>query len=349
VSDLLLSIIRSPDTRIPAPNIEGLSMPHLSVVIPVYGCADCLTALHGRLTSSLEKISPDWEILYVDDRSPDGCWHQLTEFAGADSRVRAYRLSRNFGQHAAITAGLAHSRGDWTVVMDCDLQDPPEDIPRLYEKAIDGHDVVLTQRDRRTQGPLRRMASRTYFRARKAFFNTDMGSGYSTLSILSRKVVDAFLSVRDRDRQYLLILHWLGFDHASIEVSRTDRHAGGSSYTWGGLIKVGLDGMFFQTTVLLRWIVYLGFAVAFAGSLLAAFLVYAYFVSDPLPGWTSVAVLTLLIGGFVIVSTGVSALYVGKVFEQVKQRPLYVIDRIASGGIDESVDPEVAEQTVLLP
>jgi glycosyltransferase involved in cell wall biosynthesis len=324
-------------------------MPHLSVVIPVYGCADCLTALHARLTASLEKICSDWEIVYVDDRSPDSCWQQLTAFAGADSRVRAYRLSRNFGQHAAITAGLAHSRGDWTVVMDCDLQDAPEEIPRLYAEANEGHDIVLTRRDQRFQGRIRKLTSRAYFKARNLFFKTDMETEYSTLSILSRKVVDAFLSVRDRDRQYMLILHWLGFDHVAIEISQTDRHAGRSSYTWRSLAKVGLDGMFFQTTVLLRWIVYLGFAVAFAGGLLAAFLVYSYFVSDPLPGWTSVAVLTLVIGGFMIVSTGVSALYVGKVFEQVKQRPLYVIDRIASGGVDEPVDPEVAEETVLSP
>ena len=152
VSDLLLSIIRSPDTRIPAPNIEGPSMPHLSVVIPVYGCADCLTALHGRLTASLEKIGPDWEIVYVDDRSPDGCWQQLTEFAGADSRVRAYRLSRNFGQHAAITAGLA--RQPRRLDGGHGLRPPGSargDSPPLRTTANEGHDIVLTRRDQRTQ------------------------------------------------------------------------------------------------------------------------------------------------------------------------------------------------------
>jgi dolichol-phosphate mannosyltransferase len=166
--------------------------------------------------------------------------------------------------------------------------------------------------------------------------------------MLSRKVVEAFLTVQDRDRQYMLIVHWLGFEHGVIETPRTDRHAGESSYTWKNLIRLGLDGMFFQTTVLLRWIVYLGFAIAFIGAVLAALIVYAYFVSNPLSGWTSVAVLTLLIGGFIIVSTGISALYVGKVFEQVKGRPLYVIYRVADGGSDKAVEQIAAPDDTVL-
>lgn len=292
-------------------------------------------------------ISSDWEIVYVDDRSPDGAWGGLVELAGADPRVRAYRLSRNFGQHAAITAGLANSDADWTVVMDCDLQDRPEEIPRLYATAVRGHDVVLTARDRRAQSRLRRLVARAYVRIRNFFFKTDMRTEYSTLSILSRNVVEAFLSLRDRDRQYMLILHWLGFDRAVLETRDGDRHAGRSSYSLSKLFRLAIDGMFFQTTVLLRWIVYLGFAVAGIGALLATFFVYSYFVNDPPPGWTSVAMLVLLIGGFIIVSTGISALYVGRVFEQVKERPLYVVDRVASQGVDEPVAHAAAEDTVL--
>jgi dolichol-phosphate mannosyltransferase len=313
-------------------------MAHLGVVIPVYGCADCLAALTERLSKSLESITPDWEIVYVDDRSPDGSWDRLVEICRFDPRIRALRLSRNFGQHAAITAGLAHSRADWTVVMDCDLQDPPEEIPRLYAKAQEDFDMVLTTRGHRAQSRFRRLAGRLYFKARNLFFKTDMETEYSTLSILSRKVVDAFLSVRDRDRQYMLILNWLGFKHTVLEIEHAERHAGRSSYTFGGLIRVALDGVFFQTTVLLRWIVYLGFCIAFLGALAAGVVLYEYFFEHPLPGWTSLSVLILLIGGFIIISTGVSALYVGKVFEQVKDRPLYVIDRVATSERDEPVE-----------
>jgi dolichol-phosphate mannosyltransferase len=309
-------------------------MPKISAVIPVYGCADCLGALHDRLVAALEQVSPDWEIIYVDDRSPDHAWDKLVELSGGDPRVWAYRLSRNFGQHAAITAGLAHSRGDWVTVLDCDLQDPPEEIPRLFARAREGYEVVLSKRSARAQSRLRAFATRAYFRLRNIFFRTDMDTEYSTLSVLSRKVVDAFLSIRDRDRQYMLILHWLGFEHAVVEITHGERHSGRSSYTFRRMVAVALDGMFFQTTVLLRWIVYVGFAVAFLGALVAGWTIYSYFQSDPLPGWTSLVVVVLVIGGFIIISTGVSALYVGKIFEQVKERPLFVVDRIANAGRD---------------
>jgi dolichol-phosphate mannosyltransferase len=300
----------------------------VSVVVPVYRCAECLAALHERLRESVGRVTAEFEIVLVDDRSPDGSWELMRHLAVQDGRVRAVRLSRNFGQHAAITAGLAASRGRWTVVMDCDLQDPPEEIPRMYAKAQEGFDVVLTERAKRSQSWFRRKAGRLYFRVRNFFMRMDMSTEYNTLSILSRKVVDAFLDVRDRDRQYMLIIHWLGFDRATLTVEHAERHAGKSSYTTRQLVQVAIEGFFFETTILLRWIVYLGFALAFVGALLAAWFVVAYFLFDPYPGWTSLGVLLLLVGGFIIISLGVTGLYVGKIFGQVKERPLYVVDEV---------------------
>ena len=307
-------------------------MVELSVVIPVYRCAECLGALHERLVRALEPAVRSFEIVFVDDRSPDGSWAILAELAERDRRVRAIRLSRNFGQHAAITAGLAESRGDWTVVMDCDLQDPPEEIPRLLEKASEGYEIVLSKRVRRKQSWLRRLAGRAYFRVRNFFMRMDMGTEYSTLSLLSRKVVNAFLDVRDRDRQYMLIVYWLGFNRAEIEIRHAERLAGKSAYTMRQLIQVAIEGFFFETTILLRWIVYLGFGLALVGAILAAWFVIAYFLYDPYPGWTSVAVLLLIVGGFIITSLGVTGLYIGKIFGQVKDRPLYVVDDVIGPG-----------------
>jgi dolichol-phosphate mannosyltransferase len=321
-------------------------MVELSVVVPVYGCEECLRELHARLGAALEAVTDSYELVFVEDRGADGSWELLTELSRADGHVRAFRLSRNFGQHAAITAGLAQCNGRWAVVMDCDLQDPPEEIPRLYAKAQEGYDVVLTTRARRAQSPLRRLAGRSYIRVRNAFLGTDVDTEHSTLSIISRKVVEAFLSVRDRDRQYLLILYWLGFPHEVLEIKHAGRHAGVSSYTFGTLVKVALEGMFFQTTVLLRWMVYVGFSIGLIGALLAAAVLYSYFVTDPLPGWTSLVVLMLLLGGFFIISMGISALYVGKVFEQVKERPLYVIDRVAGGGATREIEIPATEEVV---
>jgi glycosyltransferase involved in cell wall biosynthesis len=318
-------------------------MVELSVVIPVYGCRDCLPALHRRLTASIEPITPSYELIFVDDRSPDGSWPVLQELARADASVKAFRLSRNFGQHAAITAGLAQTQGRWAVVMDCDLQDPPEEIPRLYAKAQEGHDVVLCRRKRRRQSWLRRLAGHAYYRLRNVLVKGDMYTNYTNLSMISRKVVDAFLTLRDRDRQYLLIVDWLGFEHAVIEVEPDERHSGRSAYTPGQLIRVAVDGLFFQSTVLLRWIVYVGFLMAFLGVLLAGYAFVVYVGGRPLPRWTALPMLILLLTGFIIISTGVSGLYVGKIFDQVKGRPLYVIDSKVVDGVERSVPRELSE------
>jgi dolichol-phosphate mannosyltransferase len=297
----------------------------VSVIVPVYGCAGCLVALHDRLATALG--SADWELVLVDDCSPDKSWSILEQLSESDERVRALRLSRNFGQHAAITAGLAEARGDWAVVMDCDLQDPPEEIPRLLATARDGYDVVLTQRDRRRHAWYRRIAARAYYRACSVLLGQPMSSDYSTLSVVSRRVVDAFLTLGDRDRQYLLILHWLGFRRTVLPLRHEDRYEGRSSYTLGKLIEVAVDGMFFQTTRLLRWIVIFGFFMAACGLGLAAVFIAFYFTAHALPGFTALAVLILFVGGFIIVSTGIIGLYVGKIFDQVKGRPLYVVER----------------------
>jgi dolichol-phosphate mannosyltransferase len=312
----------------------------VSVVVPVYGCASCLTSLYEGLCAALDGVS-EWEVIFVDDCSRDGAWCLLEELARADNRIRALHMSRNFGQHAAITAGLAEARGEWVVVMDCDLQDPPEDIPRLLATAREGYDVVLTRRDKRRQPWHRRLSARTYFRARDVLLGQKVDAEYSTLSVISRGVVEAFLALGDRDRQYLLILHWLGFRRAVVPLAHADRREGHSAYTTRRLFQVALDGMFFQTTRLLHWIVYLGFAVALAGVALAAVFITLYFTSSPLPGFTSLAVLILLVGGFIIVSTGITGLYVGKIFEQVKGRPLYVIDRRTTTSDADSPDETI--------
>ncbi len=321
-------------------------MAELSVVIPVYGCRDCLVSLHRRLVASLTTVTDDYELIFVDDRSPDDSWSAVQELAHADDSVKAFRLSRNFGQHAAITAGLAESEGRWVVVMDCDLQDPPEQIPRLYAKAQEGYDVVLCRRKRRRQSWIRRVAGNAYYRLRNFLVKSDMHANYTNLSIVSRKVVDSFLTLRDKDRQYLLIVDWLGFNRTAIEVDPEDRHAGRSSYTFSQLIRVALDGIFFQSTVLLRWIVYLGFVMAALGVALAAYTFIVFLAGRPLPNWTALPMLILMLTGFIIISTGVTGLYVGKIFDQVKGRPLYVIDTKVVGGVETPVAHDARDPRV---
>ncbi len=302
----------------------------LSVVVPVYGCRDCLPELHQRLTAQLAAITADYEVILVDDRSPDGSWSVLKSLSAADAKVKAIRLSRNFGQHNAITAGLAASEGKWTVVMDCDLQDPPEEIAALYEAARrEGYDLVLARRASRSHSWIRQTLARVYFKLLNTFMGTRIDGSFGTFSILSRKVVDAYLDMGDRDRHYLFVLQWLGFEQGSVQFEQAPRGAGRSSYTLGRLLRHAVRGVFFQTTNVLLYIVYFGFLIAAGGVLLAAYFVYLVAVAHPPPGWTSVMVLLLIVGGFIIVSTGVTGLYIGRVFEQVKGRPLYVIDEVA--------------------
>jgi len=304
----------------------------LSVVVPVYGCAGCLTALHERVAQSVSEITDSWELVLIDDRSTDGGWEVLQRLARADGRVRAFRLSRNFGQDAAITAGLAQARGDWAVVMDCDLQEAPEEIPRLWAAAGEGYQVVRTVRRGWRHPPLRRVASRAY---RRLTMETDTRPDYSTLCLISRPVIDAFLRLRDRDREFVIALDWLGFDATAIEIEHHDRLDGESGYTLHRLVRVALDGMFFRSTVLLRLVVLLGFVIAVVGVGLAVFEIADYFIQPEktVPGYTSLAVLLLVLAGFVIFSVGIVGLYVGRIFEQVKNRPLYLIDAETEGPV----------------
>ncbi len=302
--------------------------PQLSVVVPVYGCARSLEHLHGRLVPVLEGLVDRYEIVLVDDRAGDGSWPVIERLAAEDGSVRGVLLSRNFGQHAAITAGLSYARGEWVVVMDCDLQDPPEDIPRLYAKALEGHDVVFGRRTDKPTGPIRKGLASLYFRGLRVFTGADLDGQYGTFSIISRRVVHGFLEMRDQDRHYLMILNWLGFETASVDYEPARRYEGRSSYSLSKLIAHALDGVFFQTAVLLRWIVYLGFVVATAGIGLAIYFGVERIAGHAYPGWTSLAVLTLILCGFIILSLGVTGLYIGKMFDQTRGRPIFVVDRV---------------------
>jgi dolichol-phosphate mannosyltransferase len=299
--------------------------PDVSIVVPVYKCDECLRALHREVVRAMGETPMSFELILVDDGSPDGAWDTMVELARMDSRVHPVRLSRNFGQHPAITAGLSVAGGEWTIVMDCDLQHPPAEIPRLIAKALEGHDVVFARRRGARHSWFRKQAAAAYFALLNAVLHTKMDPDIGNFSVISRRVREAFLDIRDKDRQYLMILWWLGFDTATIDFDFAERYDGESAYSLAGLLQFAIEGLFFQTTTLLRWIVYVGFGISLAGAALAAFFVVNYFAGNPYPGWTSLGVLVTLLSGFTIISTGVTGLYVARIFVQVKDRPLFLI------------------------
>jgi dolichol-phosphate mannosyltransferase len=315
----------------------------LSVVVPVYGCEGCLVALHERLTRTMTRVTGRYELVFVDDRSVDDGWAVLQQLARADPRVRAFRLSRNFGEAAAVTAGLAQAHGAWAVVMDCDLQEAPEDIPRLWAAAAKGYDLVRTTRTEWRHSRFRRWTSRVY---RSLTQETQVRADYSSFTLLSRRVIDAFLKLNDRDREFMIVLDWLGFESTTVEIEHHERHAGKSAYGLQRLLQVAFHGMFFRSTVLLRLVVLIGFVIALIGFGLAAYEVIDYFVepAKAVPGFTTLAVLMLVLAGVIIFSVGIVGLYVGRVFEQVKDRPLFLIDQEADRRAQTlSPDPRESE------
>ena len=309
----------------------------LSVVVPVYGCQSCLSGLYERLARTLRGVTPNHEIVFVDDGTTDGCWDDLRALARAHRAVRAVRLSRNFGQQAAILAGLQHARGRHVGVMDCDLQDPPEVLPAMYDRALEGFPVVYGVRARHGTPRLRRAAAWTYSKLMNMTTGSRIDPGHGCFSLMSREVVDAYLRVPDRDRNHMLILYWLGFPHADVPFEQPHRHSGKSAYTFRSLVRLAGDGVFFQTTAVLRWVMYLGFTVALAGGMLAVYYTAVRISGSVSPGFTALAVLILVMSGFIITSIGVTGLYIGRVFEQVKGRPLYVVA--------ETTDSEDREQS----
>ncbi len=304
----------------------------LSVVIPVYGAKDCLEPLHERLTKVLSKLVSSYEIVLMEDCSPDGSWDVVSALAEEDTHVKAYRLSRNFGQHAAITAGLAQCTGQWAVVMDCDLQDPPEEIPRLYEQAKQGYEIVFARRKEKRHSFFRKLAAKCYFGILNKLTKRSLDGEYGSFSLISRKVIDAFVQVQDKGRHYLLILFWLGFPSTSVEYQHAERYSGKSAYTFSKLIRHALEGVFFQTTTVLHWIIYLGFLCSLLGMLISVYLIAKYFTQYIMPGWTSLVVLVLMMSGIILICLGIVGLYVGQIFEQVQGRPLYVIAEKRNAG-----------------
>ncbi|MEJ0009456.1 MAG: glycosyltransferase [Alphaproteobacteria bacterium] len=212
--------------------------------------------------------------------------------------------------------------------MDCDLQDPPEKIPELYAKLQEGFDLVMARRTDRSHSPARLFAAKAYFWLLSRMTGEKIDGSYGTLSILSRKVVDTFLRFGERERHYQFILRWLGFEVGSISYEHKERACGRSAYDLRRLLRHALNGLFFQAAILLRWIVGLGLLFAAGGIALAVYFTYRHFVYGSVVGWTSLAVLILVCTGTLLASMGIIGLYIGKIFEQTKARPLYIVDSV---------------------
>lgn len=299
---------------------------HISVIVPVYRAANCLDELYLRLKSVLETISTDFEIVLVEDCGGDNSWHVIQRLAASDPRVRGIQFSRNFGQHYGITAGLDNCQGDWVVVMDCDLQDRPEEIPRLYAKAQEGYDVVLALRGTRHDPPLKRITSWLFYRAFSYLADVKYDGDSGNFRIMSRVVVTNFRRMGEQLRFFGGLVQWMGFPTASIVVEHSERFEGKSSYTLGKLWKMATENIIAHSDKPLRLAVRLGFLMAFISFSFGAYILgSALLYSSPVPGWSSLIISLYFIGGIIIAVLGVLGIYLGKTFDESKKRPLYII------------------------
>lgn len=301
-------------------------MPLISVVIPVYKAEDCLHELYDRLVNSLETISKDFEIILVEDCGGDRSWDIIVELAQQDKRVKGIQFSRNFGQHYGITAGLDHCDGDWVVVMDCDLQDRPEEISRLYAKAQEGYDVVLARRGMRQDPTLKRLTSWLFYRLFNNLAELNYDAQVGNFRIISRKVVDSFRLMREQLRFFGGLIDWLGFTTTSINVKHAPRLTGKSTYTFYKLWKLATDTTIAYSDKPLRLSIKLGFFISFMAFLVGAYLFCRVLIyGSVVTGWSSLIVSLYFLGGIIISNIGIIGIYLGKTFDETKKRPLYII------------------------
>lgn len=300
--------------------------PFISVVIPVYGCKVCLVELCSRITTTIENIPAQLEIILVNDASPDNAWETIKELNEEDQRIKGINLARNFGQHHAITAGLDYAAGDWVVVMDCDLQDRPEEITNLYHKALEGYEVVFGKRVHRQDKWLKRKSSQAFYRVYDYFTGLASDHSVANFSISSKMVVEGFKQMREQNRFFPMFIQWMGYESTSIEIEHSSRKKGKSSYSLGKLINLATDAIISQSNKPLRLSIQLGFLIASISFIYGLYLFGKYFFLDePVQGWTSVMVSIYFIAGLMFFNFGIIGLYIGKIFNETKARPLYLI------------------------
>lgn len=304
-------------------------MPLISIVSPVYKAEMTVDELVKRLTTSLNEITNDYEIILVEDGSPDTSWQKIEAVCKANNRIKGIRLSRNFGQHHAITAGLDKCTGDWVVVMDCDLQDQPEEIIKLYTEAKKGYDIVFAKRSRRKDGFFKRMSSAVFYKSFSYLSGTQQDGTIANFGAYSRKAIDAINSLREPLRAFSPMARWVGFKTTAIEVEHAKRFEGRSSYNWGKLVDLGLNIAISYSEKPLKLVIKLGLSISALALLYTAYNIVAYYTGHiKVPGYASIIISIWLLTGLVIFILGIVGLYIGKTFEGIKNRPIYITDEL---------------------
>jgi dolichol-phosphate mannosyltransferase len=310
--------------------------PELSVVVPVYNERAVLVGLLQRLATVLEAACPDHELIFVDDGSSDESPAILLDAADRNPRMRVLRFSRNFGHQAAVTAGIERARGRAVVVIDADLQDPPEVIPALLAKWREGFEVVSAVRTERPgESATRLFLIRTFYRMLRRIASVDITPDVGDFRLLDRRVADALNRLPERNRYVRGLIRWLGFRHAEVPYKRAARLGGETKYPYTKLVRLGLAGVTAFSNLPLQLVAWLGFGVFGLSLLLVLYGLFGRLLGGHTPaGWASVFVAVAFFSGVQLVALGILGAYVSRIFEEVKGRPLYVIAADTGDGLE---------------
>lgn len=298
----------------------------LSIVSPVYMGEKMLEELVRRIHEAVRPLTSNYEIVLVNDCSPDSSWKKITEICAKDKLVKGINLSRNFGQPYAITAGLSYAQGDYVAVIDCDLQNKPEDLPAMYRKALEGFDVVSARRVVREDTFLKRMSSAIFHKVYDFLSGFETDKAVAEFGIYSRKIVNVYCSIPEYSRSFVELIHTLGFKKATVDVLHDHRLEGKSSYNLYRLLKLSFNSIISNSNRPLYLAVTLGLIMSLLSFMMAIYNIFAKFIGlNEVEGYTSTIFSIWFVGGILLFMMGVVGLYVGKIFDQVKGRPVFIV------------------------
>ncbi|MDQ3194454.1 MAG: glycosyltransferase family 2 protein [Bacteroidota bacterium] len=305
----------------------NISENSISIVSPVYKAENIVDELVKRIDEEVSKLTSDYEIILVEDGGGDNSWRKIEENCKKNSKVKGVKLSRNFGQHYAITAGMKESSGSKIVIMDCDLQDDPVHIKKLLDEFNKGNDVVFTKRIGRKHSIFKLLTAKVYNSMFKLFSDKNYDVNVGSMTMISERVKNEFLKLKDQDRLYIQLLKWVGFKSSYVQVEHRERFEGKSTYSIPKLFVTAVQGWTSYSDKLLRLSIYSGFLISMLSLIAGIIIVLLYFLNRFQPGWPSLIVAMLFSTGLILMSIGIAGIYIGKIFEQTKDRPLYIIDK----------------------
>jgi polyisoprenyl-phosphate glycosyltransferase len=299
---------------------------HISIVSPVYKSEDIVEELVLKVKKNVELITEDFEFILVNDSSPDNSWEKIIDETLKDKRIKGINLSRNFGQHYAITAGLEYVTGDWVVVLDCDLQDRPDEILNLYNKAQEGWDIVLANRVNRKDKFFKRLFSKLFYFSYNYLSGINNNSSIANFGIYSYKVINEYNKMKELYRSFPSLIKYLGFKTCEIEVNHSKRLKGGSSYSISKLISLAGEVILSNSNKPLKVSIKIGTLISGLSFFIGIYNIIANLKGFiKVPGFTSIIFSIWFLGGIILIFLGILGIYIGKIFDQVKGRQLFIV------------------------